>query len=162
MVLRRQARKVLQPDTGSSSASSSPKAPEPFGKSQSDRPESVGDSMTGGQSTGDKGTLTQPKVLVKTLAPVRKLTGLDPLTWGDTVSSGSPNSLSEGNGSSQSQSPDGRDRSTEGCQVMQTPGLLWSLICAKIQLSYDDQTFWSSVFNDCQHVALSVVLSFQR
>ena len=39
---------------------------------------------------------------------------------------------------------------------------LWSLICVNIRLSsYDDnQILWLSVFNDCQHAAFHVVLSF--
>ena len=40
--------------------------------------------------------------------------------------------------------------------------LLWSLVCVTIRLSsYDDnQIVWLSVFNDCQHAAFYVVLSF--
>ena len=46
--------------------------------------------------------------------------------------------------------------------VKSSEGFVWSLICVNIQLSsYDDnQILWLSVFNDCQHAAFHVVLSF--
>ena len=47
-----------------------------------------------------------------------------------------------------------------GCNALYK--YLWSLICVNIRLlSYDDnQILWLSVFNDCQHAAFHVVLSF--